>query len=130
MVFFVSFQGSKQPIMEEELKKNITHNSTESSGQSVQKNITGLLETTKIFLIELFDFREDTDHEATIEAIKVDIPFKGATAWILIFAVFFGFYRLECKLYRCCDWCHVNISFNGTYFRNWNVFRFKRHRYL
>jgi uncharacterized hydrophobic protein (TIGR00271 family) len=74
--------------MEEEFKKNITHNTTESSGQSVQKNITGLLETTKIFLIELFDFREDTDHEATIEAIKVDIPFKGATAWILIFAVF------------------------------------------
>jgi uncharacterized hydrophobic protein (TIGR00271 family) len=76
--------------MEEDLNKNATHNSTatESSGQSVQKNITGLLKTTKSFLIELFDFREDTDHEATIEAIKVDIPFKGATAWILIFAVF------------------------------------------
>ena len=90
MVFFVSFPGSKQPIMEEDLNKNATHNSTatESSGQSVQKNITGLLKTTKSFLIELFDFREDTDHEATIEAIKVDIPFKGATAWILIFAVF------------------------------------------
>ncbi|MFT5257225.1 MAG: putative hydrophobic protein (TIGR00271 family) [Arenicella sp.] len=90
MVFFVSFPGSKKPIMEEDLNKNATHNSTatESSGQSVQKNITGLLKTTKSFLIELFDFREDTDHEATIEAIKVDIPFKGATAWILIFAVF------------------------------------------
>jgi uncharacterized hydrophobic protein (TIGR00271 family) len=90
LVFFVSFPGSKQPIMEEDLNKNATHNSTatESSGQSVQKNITGLLKTTKSFLIELFDFREDTDHEATIEAIKVDIPFKGATAWILIFAVF------------------------------------------
>ena len=74
--------------MEEGFKKNDTHNSTESSGQSVQKNITGILETTKSFLIALFDFREDTDHEATIEAIKVDIPFKGATAWILIFAVF------------------------------------------
>ena len=88
MVFFVSFPGSKQLIMEEGFKKNDTHNSTESSGQSVQKNITGILETTKSFLIALFDFREDTDHEATIEAIKVDIPFKGATAWILIFAVF------------------------------------------
>jgi uncharacterized hydrophobic protein (TIGR00271 family) len=90
LVFFVSFPGSKKPIMEEDLNKNATHNSTatESSGQSVQKNITGLLKTTKSFLIELFDFREDTDHEATIEAIKVDIPFKGATAWILIFAVF------------------------------------------
>ena len=40
------------------------------------------------FLFELLDFRHDTDHEATVEAIKTDIPFKGATAWILIFAVF------------------------------------------
>lgn len=40
------------------------------------------------FLTTLFDFRDDTDYEASIEAIKADIPFKGATAWILIFAVF------------------------------------------
>ena len=48
----------------------------------------GLFENVKQFLIELLDFRHDTDHEATVEAIKTDIPFKGATAWILIFAVF------------------------------------------
>ncbi|MDP5092879.1 MAG: hypothetical protein NWQ17_06190, partial [Polaribacter sp.] len=42
----------------------------------------------RTFLNNLFDFRDDTDHEATIEAIKADITFKGATAWILIFAVF------------------------------------------
>ena len=47
-----------------------------------------MFESIKKFLLELLDFREDTDHVATIEAIKVDIPFKGATAWILIFAVF------------------------------------------
>ena len=47
-----------------------------------------IIEILKSFLISLFDFKDDTDHKATIEAIKADIPFKGATAWILIFAVF------------------------------------------
>lgn len=72
--------------MEEDIQKNI--NPQEDSKQNVQKDVKGLLESIKVFLVELFDFRHDTDHEATIEAIKVDIPFKGATAWILIFAVF------------------------------------------
>ncbi|APZ45023.1 DUF389 domain-containing protein [Polaribacter reichenbachii] len=80
--------------MEEDIKKsNIQPTETpeeksESSKQNVQKDALGLFESIKKFLIELFDFRHDTDHEATIEAIKADIPFKGATAWILIFAVF------------------------------------------
>ena len=71
------------------MENNIRNN--ELGGQSsknVRKDVKGLLETVKIFLIELLDFRDDTDHRATIEAIKDDIPFKGATAWILIFAVF------------------------------------------
>ena len=72
--------------MEEDLK-NPTPNAAENSKQNVQKDAKGLLESVKKFLIELFDFRDDTDHEATIEAIKADIPFKGATAWILLFAV-------------------------------------------
>ena len=58
------------------------------SKQEVQQVARGLFESVKKFLIELLDFREDTDHEATIDAIKADISFKGATAWILIFAVF------------------------------------------
>ncbi len=73
-------------MMEKDIPKNI--NSQESSKKNVQKDALGLLESIKIFLVNLFDFRDDTDHEATIEAIKADIPFKGATAWILIFAVF------------------------------------------
>ncbi|TXD54476.1 MULTISPECIES: DUF389 domain-containing protein [unclassified Polaribacter] len=72
--------------MEEDAQKNIS--SKENSKQNVQKDARGLFESIKQFLIDLFDFRHDTDHEATIEAIKADIPFKGATAWILIFAVF------------------------------------------
>jgi uncharacterized hydrophobic protein (TIGR00271 family) len=58
------------------------------SKEDIQKDAKGLFESVKKFLAELFDFRHDTDHEATIEAIKADISFKGATAWILIFAVF------------------------------------------
>lgn len=65
-----------------------TTEKTEKSKQDIQKEAQGLLHSVKTFLIELLDFRHDTDHEATIEAIKLDIPFKGATAWILIFAVF------------------------------------------
>jgi uncharacterized hydrophobic protein (TIGR00271 family) len=60
----------------------------EQKKQEVQEGARGLWQSIKNFLVELLDFRDDTDHEATIEAIKLDIPFKGATAWILIFAVF------------------------------------------
>lgn len=76
--------------MEEDIQKNIKPHppKEEDSKQNVKEDAKGLLESLKLFLIELFDFRHDTDHEATIEAIKADIPFKGATAWILIFAVF------------------------------------------
>ncbi len=42
----------------------------------------------KLFLIELFDISSDTDFDATIDAVKKDISFKGHTAWILIFSIF------------------------------------------
>lgn len=42
----------------------------------------------KKFLSELLDIRLGTDREATIEAVKQDISFKGHTAWILIFSIF------------------------------------------
>ena len=71
--------------MEEEIQKE---QAVEQSKQEVKEGAKGLLESIKNYLKELLDFRDDTDHEATIETIKADIPFKGATAWILIFAVF------------------------------------------
>ncbi|WP_299670806.1 DUF389 domain-containing protein [uncultured Polaribacter sp.] len=74
--------------MEEDIEKNIKPHPEEDVKQSAQNEAKGLLESIRKFLIELFDFRDDTDHEATLEAIKADIPFKGATAWVLIFAVF------------------------------------------
>lgn len=45
-------------------------------------------ENIKKFLFELFDIQTDSDREATIEAVKKDISFKGHTAWILIFSIF------------------------------------------
>lgn len=45
--------------------------------QGVQKFIRGL-----------FSLHEDTDRDATIEAVRKDISFKGHTAWILIFSIF------------------------------------------
>lgn len=72
-------------MIEENLNKD---SAVEQSKQEVQQGAKGLFVSVKKFLIELLDFRDDTDHEATVEAIKTDIPFKGATAWILIFAIF------------------------------------------
>jgi uncharacterized hydrophobic protein (TIGR00271 family) len=60
----------------------------EQSKQAVRDDAKGLIQSTKRFFIELLDFRYDTDRNATIEAIKGDIPFKGATAWILICSIF------------------------------------------
>ncbi|SDR74431.1 uncharacterized hydrophobic domain-containing protein [Polaribacter sp. KT25b] len=69
-------------------KKDENIDVIEQSKNDVKSDAKGLFLSIKEFLIELLDFRHDTDHEATINAIKADIPFKGATAWILIFAVF------------------------------------------
>ncbi len=71
--------------MEEKINQD---ESVEQSKQAVQEDAKGLWQSSKKFLVELLDFRDDTDQEATIEAIKVDIPFKGATAWILICSIF------------------------------------------
>lgn len=75
---------NEKSIMEE----NKSTETVENSKQQVKEEAKGLFESIKLFLKELLDFRHDTDHQATMEAIRNDISFKGATAWILIFAVF------------------------------------------
>lgn len=52
---------------------------------AVKRNIWAEIKT---FLWELFAIQADSDPDATIEAVKKDIPFKGHTAWILIFSIF------------------------------------------
>jgi len=62
--------------------------SLENSKSALKQDAKGLFSSLKLFLIELLDFRHDTDREATISAIKADISIKGATAWILICSIF------------------------------------------
>lgn len=56
--------------------------------EALKKDAMGLVASLKRFFVELLDFRADTDRDATVEAIKADIPLKGATAWILICSIF------------------------------------------
>ena len=56
--------------------------------EALRKDALGLFASLKKFFVELLDFRADTDRDATMEAIKGDIPLKGATAWILICSIF------------------------------------------
>ncbi len=40
------------------------------------------------FLGNLLQIARDTDYAATLSAVRQDIPFKGATAWVLICSIF------------------------------------------
>lgn len=79
-------QENKFNFSEEEDKaqdKNV-----EESKEAVVKDAKGLVKSTSQFLSGIFGFKQDTDRDATIDAIEADIPFKGATAWILICSIF------------------------------------------
>jgi len=60
----------------------------QESKKAVQEDAKGLFVSLRTFFMDLLDFRADTDRDNTVEAIKNDIPFKGATAWILICSIF------------------------------------------
>lgn len=78
-------EESKFDFSEEEKNKD---KAVEVSKEAVKKDAQGLWKSIKTFFKELLDFREETDRDATVDAIKGDISFKGATAWILIFSIF------------------------------------------
>jgi len=52
-----------------------------------ERHVQNIWQSIKSFLRELLDIRGDTDHEASIQTIREDIPMKGHTAWILVFAI-------------------------------------------
>ena len=79
------FNFSEEEAKADALKKD---QSVEKYKEEVKKDALGLFASIKKFLRELLDFRDDTDRDATIEAIKGDIAFKGATAWILVCSIF------------------------------------------
>ncbi|APY10416.1 hypothetical protein BWZ22_03790 [Seonamhaeicola sp. S2-3] len=79
-------EESKFNFSEEEVSQK--DEAVAQSKEAIKKDAQGLFQSIKQFLSELLAFREDTDRDATIAAIKGDIPFKGATAWILICSIF------------------------------------------
>lgn len=80
-----NFSEEEQQRATNEMNKE---NAVEQSKEAVRKDAKGLFQSMTHFFTELLDFREDTDRDATIQAIKGDIPFKGATAWILVCSIF------------------------------------------
>ena len=75
-------------MMDNNLNQELEDAKTEQSKDAIKEDAKGLWVSLKTFILELLDFRHDTDREATVAAIKADIPFKGATAWILICSIF------------------------------------------
>ena len=63
-------------------------NQNDVQRETVKREAIGLWKSSITFISNLLDFRNDTDKHATIAAITSDIPFRGATAWILICSVF------------------------------------------
>ena len=74
--------------MDNNRNQELENAKTEQSKQAIKADAKGLWVSLKTFIVELLDFRHDTDRDATVAAIKADIPFKGATAWILICSIF------------------------------------------
>lgn len=60
----------------------------EKDRELVREGAEGLWKNVLIFLKKLLDLRSETDRANTVAAIKADIPFRGATAWILICSIF------------------------------------------
>ncbi len=58
------------------------------SGEEIKRDVQGLLGNVRKFMSELLNIRQNTDQDATKEAIIADIPFKGHTAWILVCSIF------------------------------------------
>ncbi|RZN82626.1 MAG: DUF389 domain-containing protein [Winogradskyella sp.] len=63
-------------------------NSLGQNRETVKTSAKGFYQSATYFFRDLLDFRHDTDREATMRAIKGDISFQGATAWILICSIF------------------------------------------
>ena len=63
-------------------------NQNDVQRETVKREAIGLWKSSITLISNLLDFRNDTDKDATIAAITSDIPFRGATAWILICSVF------------------------------------------
>ena len=69
---------SKFNFSEEEQQQQLDKDkAVEEKKEAVKQDAKGLFVSVRTFLSELLDFRDDTDRDATIAAIKGDISFKG-----------------------------------------------------
>ena len=60
----------------------------EEQRRAVEQDAKGLLKSVTSFLSKLLDIRDEVDRATTVEAIKADIPYRGATAWVLVCSIF------------------------------------------
>lgn len=72
----------------ENSEKNIEAGNPSTGGKEFDNVKKSAWEGLLVFFKELLDIRNDTDRDATIEAIRKDISFKGHNAWILVFSIF------------------------------------------
>ncbi len=75
--------------MEEDYNtKPLSEDKDNLSGEQAKKDFQGFYGSARKFIFGLLNIRQNTDQEATKEAIIADIPFKGHTVWILICSIF------------------------------------------
>jgi len=63
-------------------------NFSESNDQQKSLKKKGGFVAQLKYLGQLLHIARDTDYAATLEAVRADIPFRGATAWVLICSIF------------------------------------------
>lgn len=67
-----------------ESKFNFSESETSQKSPHKKKGFVAQLK----YLRQLLQISRDTDYAATLEAVRADIPFRGATAWVLICSIF------------------------------------------
>lgn len=70
------------------MAENLHNIENKDSEEGRRLEIKDIWQQFKAFLKELLDIRQGADPKSTIEGIIKDVPFKGHTAWILVFSIF------------------------------------------
>ncbi len=66
---------------------NTHHDKKSRASTSPSNEIINSLKTILGFIKDLFNIRKTTDREFTLQTILENIPFRGHTAWLLIFSI-------------------------------------------
>jgi uncharacterized hydrophobic protein (TIGR00271 family) len=81
-------ESEKENLKREKEAHEASERVIQERGEEVEKDFKGLVGSVRAFLKDLLNIRDNTDQEATRQAIEQDIPFKGHTAWILVCSIF------------------------------------------